>query len=189
MNTTDIIEVLRQKIAVPTGRHLYGVLGTYARLDAFAKHLCQAKSLRGIPFSPPLNCYAKGISEEISTRSAKWGGIPVLVSYSCLNGCKPATETRRHNDEDPKKREYVETYDLGKIREIEEKEIPYWYPKHRMMHVESETAPWGDEWRQGRNFRTVAALFTKRNLWALAILKHGIEHFSDEKKVSTSFPL
>jgi hypothetical protein len=38
-----------------------------------------------------------------------------------------------------------------------------------MMNVESDTEPWGDKWRAGTsNFRTVAELFTKRNLWALA---------------------
>ena len=57
-----------------------------------------------------------------------------------------------------------------KLLRIERKPIPYWYPPHRMMNVESDTAPWGDEWRPGRDFRTVAELFTKRNLWALALL-------------------
>ena len=77
-------------------------------------------------------------------------------------------DERRHNDPDDKKRAYFEKYDLGKIHEIEAKEIPYWYPPHRMMNVDSDTEPWGDEWRPGRDFRTVAELFTKRNLWALA---------------------
>ncbi len=38
-----------------------------------------------------------------------------------------------------------------------------------MMNVEIDTEPWGDKWRAGTsNFSTVAELFTKRNLWALA---------------------
>jgi hypothetical protein len=111
----------------------------------------------------------------------------VLVSYTCQSGCKPASGLRRHNDEAPQKREYFAKYDLGKIREIEGKEIPYWYPKDRMMHVESDTEPWGDEWRPGRNFRTVAELFTKRNLWALAIIKNGIEIFPDDRKYQLLF--
>lgn len=115
------------------------------------------------------HCYQRDIVEEISTRTEKFGAKPVLVSYLCNSGCKPARSERRHNDSDEKKRDYFEKYDLGKIREIDEGEIPYWYPRDRMMHVESDTEPWGDEWRPGRNFRTVAELFTKRNLWSLTI--------------------
>lgn len=110
---------------------------------------------------------------EISTRSSqRFNPVPVLVSYLCEEGCKPQRGERRHNDPDPKKREYFEKYDLGKLREIEKKAIPYWYPPHRMMNVESDTEPWGDKWRAGTsNFRTVAELFTKRNLWALALIR------------------
>ena len=42
MKNTEIIEALRQKLTVPGGRHLYGVLGTYKQLEAFAKKLRQA---------------------------------------------------------------------------------------------------------------------------------------------------
>jgi len=124
-------------------------------------------------------CHKRSIVEEISTRGKKFGAVPVLVSYLCENGCKPARTERRHNDPDQKKREYFEKYDLGKIREIEAKEIPHWYPKDRMMHVESDTEPWGDEWRPGRNFRTVADLFTKRNLWALAAIREAVEELDE----------
>ena len=78
--------------------------------------------------------------------------IPVLVSYLCEEGCKPKRAERRHNDPDPKKREYFQKYDLAKIAEIEAKPIPYWYPPHRMMNVESDTEPWGDEWRRDKQF-------------------------------------
>jgi DNA modification methylase len=124
------------------------------------------KKIRACP-----HCHKRGIVEEISTRAEKFGAVPVLVSYLCESGCRPARGERRHNDANKKKREYFEKYDLGKILEIEAKEIPHWYPKDRMMHVESDTEPWGDEWRPGRNFRTVAELFTKRNLWALAAIR------------------
>ncbi len=116
------------------------------------------------------HCYARGQEEEISTRSERLDPIPVLVSYECDEGCKPKRGARRHNDPDPKKRRFFEEFDLAKIREIEGKPIPHWVPPHRMMNVESNTASWGDEWRPGRNFRTVADLFTKRNLWALALV-------------------
>ena len=126
-------------------------------------------------------CHARKAGDpeeyEISTRSSqRFDPVPVLVSYLCEEGCKPQRGERRHNDPDPKKREYFEQYDLGKIREIESRPIPYWYPPHRMMNVESDTEPWGDKWRAGTsNFRTVAELFTKRNLWALARYKDAID--------------
>ena len=129
---------------------------------------------KGKPIKVCPSCLARGIQEEIHTRLPRFEPAPVLVSYLCEEGCKPQRGERRHNDPHEKKREYFEKYDLAKIREIEGKPIPYWYPPHRMMNVESDTEPWGDEWRPGRNFRTVAELFTKRNLWALASLKAHI---------------
>jgi DNA modification methylase len=122
-----------------------------------------------------LHCHQQGIVEEISTRQERYDSVPVLVKYLCKEGCIPQRDQRQHNDPDPKKRAYFEHYDLGKIREIEQNKIPYWYPPHRMMNVESDTEPWGDKWRAGTsNFRTVVELFTKRNLWALAILYRNI---------------
>jgi len=116
-------------------------------------------------------CYENNNIEEINTRSKKFGSIPVLVSYICDDGCKSKQGDRMYNDPNPKKREYFEKYDLAKIREIDDNEIPYWYPPHKMMNVEDDSKPWGEEWRPGRNFRTVGELFTKRNLWALAVIK------------------
>ena len=116
-------------------------------------------------------CHAEGYGNEISTRnSEKLGAVPVLVSYECQEGCKPKRGERRHNDANEKKQRFFQEYDLGKLAEIEAKPIPYWVPPHRMMNIESDTEPWGDKWRPGRNFRTVAELFTKRNLWALALV-------------------
>lgn len=122
-------------------------------------------------------CHDRGQVEEISTRRHKrFEPVPVLVSYLCQEGCKPKRARRRHNDPDPKKRAFFEKYDLGKLREIEAREIPHWVPPHRMMNVDSDTEPWGDKWRAGTSsFRTVAELFTKRNLWALAAYKQAID--------------
>jgi len=123
------------------------------------------------------HCHKRGITEEISTRSEKFGAVPVLVSYLCESGCRPARGERRHNDPNKKKREYFEKYDLGKIREIEGKEIPHWYPKDRMMHAPEDQECWGVKWRAGTsNFRTVDELFTKRNLWALAAIRDAACH-------------
>ena len=137
----------------------------------------QGTTVKGKPkkISACPHCYKKGNVEEISTRTKKFGAVPVLISYWCENGCKPTRGERRHNDPDEKKREYFQTYDLGKIREIEAKEILHWYPKDRMMHAPEEQECWGVKWRAGTsNFRTVDELFTKRNLWALATLMRGI---------------
>ena len=55
MNDTDIIEALRGKLMVPTGRHLYAVLGTYAALKRFAEKIQQATTPDGKPFPAPLS--------------------------------------------------------------------------------------------------------------------------------------
>ena len=127
------------------------------------------------------HCHKRGIIEEISTRAERYGAVPVFVSYICENGCRPARNGRCHNDANTIKRDYFEKYDLGKLREIETQQIPHWYPKDRMMHVESDTKPWGDEWRPGRDFRTVAELYTKRNLWALAAILSELKNTCDCK--------
>lgn len=124
------------------------------------------------------HCHKRGKDEEIHTRDEKFGSVPVLVSYICKNACKPSREERKHNDSNKGKREFFDKYDLKKIQEIEAKEIPHWYPRDRMMHVESDSVPWGAEWRPGRDFRTVAELFTKRNLWALAAMLDGISRIA-----------
>jgi len=127
------------------------------------------KKLKACP-----NCFTQGVVEEISTRSERLDPVPVMVSYICEEGCKPKRDQRLHNDPNRKKRKYFQRFDIAKIREIEAKDIPYWYPPHRMMNVEGETESWGDKWRSGTsNFRTVAELFTKRNLWALACIRNA----------------
>jgi len=121
-------------------------------------------------------CYKRNIVEEISTRSEKFGAVPVLVSYICQGRCKPNRNERRHNDPSRKKREYFEKYDLGKLREIEAKDIPHWYPQDRMMHAPEDQECWGVKWRAGTsNFRTVDELYTKRNLWALALIREAAQ--------------
>ena len=55
MKNTEIIEALRSKLAVPGGRHLYGVLGSYAALAAFSGKLRQAKAPDGRRFPKPIS--------------------------------------------------------------------------------------------------------------------------------------
>jgi DNA modification methylase len=137
------------------------------------------KKIKACPY-----CYKKGQAEEIKTTGDKFGAIPVLVSYQCQNGCKPKRDGRRYNDPDPLKRDYFERYDLAKIREIEGKTIPHWYPTDRMMHAPEDQECWGAEWRPGRNFRTVDELFTKRNLWALSIIMKEAQKASGNKDLA-----
>lgn len=136
------------------------------------------------------HCHANGFREVIRSQGAKFGSVPVLVSYLCQNGCKPQRAERRHDDADPTKRDYFERYDLGKLREIDAKEIPHWYPKHRMMNVEDNKKSWGEKWRAGTSsFRTVAELFTKRNLWALALIRDAATRTSIRYRESICFAL
>jgi len=136
------------------------------------------------------NCQKRGFVEEINTRSRKFGAMPVLVRYECQNGCKPAKDERRHNDQNSKKREYFEKCDLGKLREIEVKTIPHWYPQNKMMNVEDDSQPWGDKWRAGTsNFRTVAELYTKRNLWALAACRAALAGLALPDSISAASAL
>jgi len=64
MKDTEIVEALRQKLTLPGGRHLYGVLGTYRKLDTFSRKLRQAKTLDSKHFPKPINVN-KGILDAI----------------------------------------------------------------------------------------------------------------------------
>lgn len=136
-------------------------------------HLGKPKKIRVCP-----NCKSNGVVEEISTRSMRFGSIPVLVSYICEEGCKPQQTERRHNDPNLKKREFFEKFDLAKIGEIDTKEIPYWYPK---VEFPKNFARWNSDLK-GIGVSTVADMFTKRNLWALAIAYY----FSKQQKLDAS---
>lgn len=117
------------------------------------------------------HCHTRGINEEISTRSRKFGAKPVLVSYNCENGCKPVRGERRYNDESKIKREYFEKFDLEKIVEIENANVPHWFPTEPMIKG-FETCVKRNLAEQGVN--NVHELFTKKNLWALSAIKKNI---------------
>lgn len=55
MKDTEIIEALRSKLAVPGGRHLYGVLGGFSALKEFSSRLQEAKTTDGRRFPKPLS--------------------------------------------------------------------------------------------------------------------------------------
>ena len=50
MKDTEIIETLQSKLAMPGGRHLYGILGSYTQLDKFLQKLKDARTPEGDPF-------------------------------------------------------------------------------------------------------------------------------------------
>lgn len=55
MKIAEIIESLISKLAIPVGRHLYGVLGNYPLLEDFVDNLGQAKMPDGGNFPKPIN--------------------------------------------------------------------------------------------------------------------------------------
>ena len=131
----------------------------------------KAKKAKACP-----HCFERGHIEEIRSQSQKFGYVPVETSYICLEGCKPERGGRRYDDNDLKKRQYFQLYDLEKIREIEQKPIPHNYPKGYDMR--------GFNGYQRDALRLygvqeVADLFTKRNLWALASLRQAITEIHD----------
>lgn len=96
----------------------------------------------------------------ISTRSQKFGSVPVLVSYKCLGTCKPARDQRRPNKQD-----------LAKIEQIEKAEIPHWYPDRDMV------AGWETRHKRRLDLQgvlKVSDLYTRRNLWALAAVRVAV---------------
>jgi len=64
MTNTEIIEMLRGRLSLPGGRHLYGVLGTYNLLTRFAGQLAKAKSVDGKSFPKDISVN-RGILEGI----------------------------------------------------------------------------------------------------------------------------
>ncbi|MGO9115555.1 MAG: DNA methyltransferase [Thermoguttaceae bacterium] len=112
-------------------------------------------------------CLARGHVEAVRTRGPRRGAMPVLAVYRCLDGCLPAEDQRRHNDTDAKKRDYFARFDLGKIEEIARREIPHWRPTTTFP---TSFARWQTDLRPA-GIQSVADLYTKRNLWALAALR------------------
>lgn len=64
MKDTEIIEKIRAKLSVASGRHLYGVLGSYGSLGEFAEKIQQAKMTDGKVF-PQAVSVNQGIFETI----------------------------------------------------------------------------------------------------------------------------
>lgn len=134
------------------------------------------------------NCLKEGVQISLETNGKRYGAVPVMVNYSCLNGCSPSGDSRQYNDRKNRKREFFEKYDLEKIKQIESRDIPYWYPKNRMMNVPDGRECWGVCWRRGvhQGINRVSDFFTKRNLYAQACLLENIKNLQgiDEEQRS-----
>ena len=70
MTDTLIIEELQKRLSIPSGRHLYGILGSYPALERFAHSLQQARKPDGKPFPVPVSLN-RGILEEIPEEEFK----------------------------------------------------------------------------------------------------------------------
>jgi len=64
MKDTEIVEALRSRLGIATGRHLYGVIGTYAALDRFVAKLAQARPPNGGHFPKPRSV-SRGLLDAI----------------------------------------------------------------------------------------------------------------------------
>lgn len=64
MNSAEIITSLQSKLSAPTGRHLYGILGSFQQLEQFELALAEARLRDSSPFPMPLSVTA-GILSSI----------------------------------------------------------------------------------------------------------------------------
>lgn len=127
----------------------------------------------------------KGVVQPITSFLPKFGDRPVAVNLSCARKCIPGRITRSITGSALEK-EAFEKIDLPRIREVEDSPVKHPFPNRFMMDVEQSEVPWGDEWRPSRNFRTVADLFTRRNLKAVAALMNAAGSDDDLKAIVTS---
>jgi DNA modification methylase len=87
---------------------------------------------------------------------------PLEIWYKCLNPhCNPK------GGKSGKKP--VEDDDLAKLQQIEEAEIPHWYPQTRLYY------PDGTPFEKKEKLNSIDELFTKRALFALSLLYHEIQ--------------
>lgn len=157
--------------------HVYQCPRCLARIPLFDCVEVQSQTAAGKPKTIrvcPL-CLNLGHTEEISTRGERFDAVPVLANYVCVEGCRPKRGERRHDDPDAKKRAYFEQYDLGKLCEIEAKQVPHWTPRIPMIKG-YETTVKRNLARQG--IALVDDLFTKRNRWAIAALFDAIDRLA-----------
>lgn len=116
----------------------------------------------------------------ITTRTPIIGYEPVATCFACANArCGAGPRCVRGVLGDARERGAFESIDLPALAALGARRIPRWHPRRAMMDVTHE-GPWGDEWAPSRNVRTIAELFTHRNLWALSVLWHHATAMGDD---------
>ncbi|MCX6149056.1 MAG: DNA methyltransferase [Ignavibacteriales bacterium] len=81
--------------------------------------------------------------------------------------CPDCNDERRENTK-------LIDFDLEIIRKIDRHKIKEWYPDNRLYHTN------GKPFKEKQQYESIDQLFTKRNLYALAILMVAIENESDK---------
>lgn len=94
----------------------------------------------------------------IATASIWKDNNPTLIRYTC--NCSKRTQWKK-----------VANADLQKIKEIEETDIPFWYPSNELVWNTRVNVHKGDK---------VSDLFTRRNLIALSMIYHETKAIKDD---------
>lgn len=121
----------------------------------------------------------------VSTRTRKFGSVPVLVRYRCQGDCRPAADERRHDEPGrTRKARFFHEQDLAKIQAIDKAQIPHWTPPNVnlwevLLYRLGHKHDFGPE--TAKHF---ADLYTSRNLWALGAVKAGIERSADRQALA-----
>lgn len=127
-------------------------------------------------------CHSRGVRQEIDAGSPRLGRIPIRSSLLVRKGTKqrrnaktypyPYADIRTPSSVSLESiaqacKSPEERFEIERLMEIRDHDIPYPYPRTRMMH--SQEKRWGVLWRAGvADFSTVDELFEKRALWGLA---------------------
>lgn len=109
------------------------------------------------------------------------GAGAVETSAECEADCKPRAFKRRRDDCDPGAASYFDKYDLSKIREVDAMQVSAWRPTDRF--------PQGLKTAElfARGIERIDALFTRRNLKALAMLREAIDELPPEHRTPMLF--
>ncbi len=111
------------------------------------------------------------------------GAGAVETCAECEVGCRPRAFKRRRDDVDPAAALFFDKHDLSKIREVEAMRTPAWRPTDRF--------PRGLKTAElfGRGIETIDAIFTRRNLIAIAMLRKAIDELPAERWIPMLFCL
>lgn len=98
-----------------------------------------------------------------------------MISYECLNGCKPKRDKRRHSEsKGSRKARFFQECDIGKLLIINKAIIPHWAPDGTLADAIPYRLYKKMDFRP-TDAQTLKDLFTKRNYWALAAVLEAIK--------------